>query len=126
MFAHMNNRRIALALATWFAIVFVVSYFSLGRTATTSLNPSSPNQPKTPVKSDRSALRKPLGSASADTDHDGLPDAAELSSYMDRQNFRSWFTRIAETQFYEVSPQWNLEQRDCAGLARFAWREALR
>lgn len=29
-------------------------------------------------------------------------------------------------QFYEASPAWNPEQRDCAGLVRFAWREALR
>ena len=29
-------------------------------------------------------------------------------------------------QFYNLSDQWNTEQRDCAGLVRFAWREALR
>jgi uncharacterized protein YfaT (DUF1175 family) len=29
-------------------------------------------------------------------------------------------------QFYHLSDQWNVDQRDCAGLARFAWREALR
>ena len=29
-------------------------------------------------------------------------------------------------QFYNLSDQWNPEQRDCAGLVRFAWREALR
>ena len=29
-------------------------------------------------------------------------------------------------QFYKLSDQWNPEQRDCAGLVRFAWREALR
>ena len=29
-------------------------------------------------------------------------------------------------QFYRISDQWNGEQRDCAGLVRFAWREALR
>ena len=45
---------------------------------------------------------------------------------MDRQNFRQWFTAIAEGQFYRLSEQWNSEQRDCAGLVRFAWREALR
>ena len=38
----------------------------------------------------------------------------------------SWFTLIAEGQFYHLSEQWNTEQRDCAGLVRFAWREALR
>ncbi len=63
---------------------------------------------------------------SIDADDDGIPDRAELRSYGDRENFRRWFTAVAETQFYEPSKQWNAEQRDCAGLVRFAWREALR
>jgi len=33
---------------------------------------------------------------------------------------------IAEMQFYSLSDAWSKEQRDCAGLVRFAWREALR
>lgn len=64
--------------------------------------------------------------ASGDADTDGIPDAAELHTHNDRENFRRWFTGIAEQQFYEVSKEWNEEQRDCAGLVRFAWREALR
>ena len=63
---------------------------------------------------------------SIDADDDGIPDRAELRSYDDRENFRRWFTALAETQFYETSKQWNAEQRDCAGLVRFSWREALR
>jgi hypothetical protein len=63
---------------------------------------------------------------SIDGDDDGIPDRAELNSYGDRENFRRWFTAIAETQFYEMSRQWNAAQRDCAGLVRFSWREALR
>jgi len=62
----------------------------------------------------------------ADSDNDGLPDIEELRTYQDRDSFRRWFTAIAETQFYQLSDQWNAEQRDCAGLARFAIREALR
>jgi uncharacterized protein YfaT (DUF1175 family) len=62
----------------------------------------------------------------ADSDGDGIPDAAELRSYDDRANFRRWFTGIAEMQFYKLSDAWVKEQRDCAGLVRFAWREALR
>lgn len=62
----------------------------------------------------------------ADTDSDGLPDGAELHTFNDRESFRSWFTAIAEAQFYSLSEEWNREQRDCAGLVRFAWREALR
>src|SRR6266478_3588074 len=61
-----------------------------------------------------------------DSDNDGIPDVAELRTYQDRDSFRRWFTAIAETQFYQLSDQWNAEQRDCAGLARFAIREALR
>jgi uncharacterized protein len=61
-----------------------------------------------------------------DSDADGLPDSAELHSYNDRESFRRWFTLIAERQFYEMSNEWNPEQRDCAGLVRFSWREALR
>jgi uncharacterized protein YfaT (DUF1175 family) len=61
-----------------------------------------------------------------DSDTDGIPDLIELRSFQDRDSFRRWFTAIAETQFYQLSDQWNAEQRDCAGLARFAMREALR
>lgn len=63
---------------------------------------------------------------SADVDHDGLPDISELRTFNDSENFRRWFTWIAEMQFYELSDEWNTEQRDCAGLVRFALREALR
>jgi uncharacterized protein YfaT (DUF1175 family) len=61
-----------------------------------------------------------------DSDQDGIPDGAELHSFADRENFRRWFTGIAEMQFYQLSDQWNADQRDCAGLVRFSWREALR
>jgi uncharacterized protein YfaT (DUF1175 family) len=61
-----------------------------------------------------------------DSDNDGIPDVAELRAFQDRDSFRRWFTSIAELQFYQLSDQWKIEQRDCAGLARFAIREALR
>ncbi len=61
-----------------------------------------------------------------DPDNDGIPDAAELRSFDDRANFRRWLTSIAEMQFYRLSDAWTEEQRDCAGLVRFAWRESLR
>lgn len=69
---------------------------------------------------------QPVADPSADSDSDGIPDKAELRSFDDRQNFKRWFATIAEMQFYQVSEEWNTEQRDCAGLIRFAWREALR
>ena len=61
-----------------------------------------------------------------DSDNDGIPDVVELRTYQDRDSFRRWFTFISENQFYRLSDQWNEDQRDCAGLARFAIREALR
>lgn len=61
-----------------------------------------------------------------DSDHDGIPDVAELGSFTDQENFRRWFTAIAELQFYRQGDEWSAEQRDCAGLVRFGWREALR
>src|ERR1043166_2150919 len=61
-----------------------------------------------------------------DSDNDGIPDIEELRTYQDRDAFRRWFTLVAENQFYRLSDQWKEEQRDCAGLARFAIREALR
>ncbi len=73
--------------------------------------------------------RQPMPAVPAtwsDDDKDGIPDAAELHSPDDRQNFRRWFAAIAEMQFYSLNPLWSKEQRDCAGLVRFAWREALR
>ena len=61
-----------------------------------------------------------------DSDNDGIPDVVELRTFQDRDSFRRWFTAIAEMQFYQLSDEWNSEQRDCAGLVRFAMREALR
>lgn len=82
-------------------------------------------QPKAVVKLDESVKRK-WEALSADSDNDGLPNSAELTTFGDRENFRRWFTALAEMQFYEMSSEWNDSQRDCAGLVRFAWREALR
>jgi uncharacterized protein YfaT (DUF1175 family) len=69
---------------------------------------------------------QPTDKSWIDSDKDGLPDVAELRTFQDRDSFRRWFTAIAETQFYQLSDQWNAEQRDSAGLVRFAMRESLR
>jgi uncharacterized protein YfaT (DUF1175 family) len=88
-------------------------------------NTAAAAKPAAPV-----AARKHVGDAnvvgSIDADDDGIPDRAELRSYGDRENFRRWFTALAEMQFYELNKNWNADQRDCAGLVRFSWREALR
>ena len=87
-------------------------------------------KPKSEVRGQRSAFDSSSNPSSrtelVDSDNDGIPDVAELRTYQDRDSFRRWFTSIAEIQFYQLSDQWNAEQRDCAGLARFAMREALR
>ena len=121
MFAFLKRRQITFALALWFALVLLVSYFVLGRNRKgTTLSGA------TPSSSSSNAPSVLAHAASLDSDNDGRPDTAELQSFMDRENFRQWFTLIAENQFYHLSDQWNTEQRDCAGLVRFAWREALR
>ncbi len=57
-----------------------------------------------------------------DTRGDGFPNSAHLNA-SDRQAFRNWFTYIAESAFQ--SPQPPAGMTDCAGLVRYAFREAL-
>jgi uncharacterized protein YfaT (DUF1175 family) len=45
---------------------------------------------------------------------------------MDEQAFRTTVANLALQQSLAISPAWDPGQRDCAGLVRFAWREALR
>ncbi len=66
------------------------------------------------------------GDTVLDRDHDGFPDQAELLSNFDRSNFRLWFVYIALSQYFYPSPLWNKEERDCAGLIRFSYKEALK
>src|SRR6185436_1572070 len=122
MLALIKRRQFLFPFLACFVFVLLVSYFSLAhnrRRPSVSANLASKNLAAgEPVVSSSH-------SASLDSDNDGIPDAAELQSFMDRENFRRWFTLIAEAQFYQLSEQWNAEQRDCAGLVRFALREAL-
>src|SRR5688572_17043573 len=121
MLAFIKRRQFGLALLLVLTLVFLGSYFSLARNRKVERS-ELPTGSKTANLSNHTTTH----SVSLDADHDGIPDAAELQSFMDRENFRKWFTLIAEGQFYYLSAQWNAEQRDCAGLVRFAWREALR
>ena len=114
----MSRRRSALWLvfpSTLLLITLVIS-----RSADSRISPVPSPSLTIPTAS------RPEPNPSADLDHDGLPDVAELRSFNDRENFRRWFTWVAEMQFYNLSDEWNAEQRDCAGLVRFAFREALR
>ena len=61
-----------------------------------------------------------------DHDRDGLPDVIELWSEDDRAAFTAWFTAIAEAQFHRLDDEWANIHRDCAGLVRYAFREALK
>ena len=54
---------------------------------------------------------------------EGRPDS-QLLGQGDREAFRSWFVAILEQQLDAISPAWEPPQRDCAGLLRFAFREA--
>jgi len=131
MFAFLK-RRYGFALILGLALVVPISYFTLGtpernRKLDQSSQPLESNvTSNVPVIPNGVISPKPSYSVSLDSDNDGIPDDAELQSFMDRENFRRWFTFIAEGQFYRLSNEWNTEQRDCAGLVRFAWREALR
>ena len=123
MISFLNRRRVTCGLLLWFVVVFVFAYFTWGRTVAEQTGPAT----GTSNKLFRTAHSNPPPSASVliDSDNDGIPDVAEFRSYAERDTFRRWFTYIAEMQFYHLSEQWNPEQRDCAGLVRFAWREAL-
>ncbi len=61
----------------------------------------------------------------SDSDEDGFPDSVELSRE-DAERFRSWFVRIADSQFVKPNSYWNPNERDCAGLIRYSYREALK
>jgi len=127
MFVLIKKLRLVLGLLLWFQIVFLFSYFSLARTSRNSPPAKSPTTlSEAGGEPARLAPLKPERPAITDSDNDGLPDSAELQTFNDRENFRRWFATIAEIQFYQLSDQWNSDQRDCAGLVRFAWREALR
>ena len=109
---------IVAALTSWFLVVCVISYRSLGGApGNTAIAPVT-NTAKTTTANHERNLK--------DADGDGLPDVVQLRTFNNNQNFRQWFTYIAELQFYRLAEPWQPDQRDCAGLVRFAWREALR
>lgn len=124
MLAIIKDLRFVLLLSI--SVVSLIFYFSTSRTRSDTLGKRLPGGTSISPLSDHHATRQPVNSLSLDSDNDGIPDATELSSYHDRENFKRAFAGIAEMQFYRLSDQWNKEQRDCAGLVRFAWREALR
>jgi uncharacterized protein len=75
---------------------------------------------------DGAALYLTFYKLSSDIDNDGFPDEAELADEADRSAFIGWFVRVAESQFLKRNYSWNANERDCAGLIRYAYREALK
>jgi uncharacterized protein YfaT (DUF1175 family) len=120
MLAPRKPSRLRLVLLIALPLLLVTVLFSLTGFSFLSLTPANPRkvENKTSTRSE--------ADPEADVDHDGIPDGSELRTFNDRESFRRWFTWIAEMQFYNLSDEWNTEQRDCAGLVRFAWRESLR
>jgi uncharacterized protein YfaT (DUF1175 family) len=57
---------------------------------------------------------------------DGTPDFLRLDDPADRDSFRRWFTLLAEVEASQPAEKLPAEIIDCAGLIRFAYREALR
>jgi len=74
-----------------------------------------------------SSLHSSLSPAAGDRDSlgDGFPDAARIVCPEDRAAFVHWLTFLAEVQYYAPSPEASGEIHDCAGLIRFAFRNAL-
>jgi hypothetical protein len=56
---------------------------------------------------------------------DGLPDLVRLQNGQDRHNFVLWFTFLAEATYYVPSQPAREQVRDCGGLIRYAYRNAL-
>jgi uncharacterized protein len=63
--------------------------------------------------------------AERDSFGDGFPDSARIVRPEDRATFLRWLTYLAESQYYSPSPEAASEIHDCAGLIRFAFRNAL-
>ena len=78
------------------------------------------------ISSDGAKLSLTFYKSSIDSDGDGFPDSAKLVTEQDRMAFVGWFVRIAESQFLRRNSFWNAHERDCAGLIRYAYREALK
>lgn len=82
-----------------------------------------PSEPRKPHRIDAKAA---TGPAFTDAAGDGTPDFARLTDRADRRAFTGWFTFLAELQFFRTPSELPPDAADCAGLVRFAYREALR
>lgn len=85
--------------------------------------PASPNRGQR-VNSARGAALVEINAS--DRFRDGTPDFLRLDDPADRDSFRRWFTLLAEVKAAQPTEKLPAEINDCAGLIRFAYREALR
>jgi uncharacterized protein YfaT (DUF1175 family) len=108
-------------ITKYFVSAFVLAFWLLQSCSTEP-------EPKQSVTSDSNAVtsNNSPSLSTSDLDADGFPDACELQDEADRRNFRRWFVSIAESQLYKEDPAWRKDDHDCAGLIRFAYREALK
>ncbi|HZD32181.1 MAG TPA: DUF1175 family protein [Candidatus Angelobacter sp.] len=60
----------------------------------------------------------------SDSVGDGTPDFLRLHDASDRAALRRWFTLLAESEYFRKQSAGEVD--DCAGLLRYAYREALR
>ena len=65
------------------------------------------------------------GQVQSDSLGDGFPDLLRLRNGQDRHSFVLWFTFLAEAAYYVPSKPVQQQVRDCAGLIRYAYRNAL-
>lgn len=74
------------------------------------------------------ALPAAAAPGAADLDHDGIPDAAELSDPVERDAFRKWLCALALRQAQGGLPEQGpfRAARDCADLLDIVFREALK
>ena len=113
--------------AATLALVLVCGAFGLGRIKRASSRAAG--RVGTPAHGEAPAAPAPGSAASSaderDTFGDGFPDAVRLVRPEDRVTFVRWLTFLAESQYYSPPPEASAEIHDCAGLIRFAFRNAL-
>lgn len=79
----------------------------------------SPERPTAVVLAAWPGFRERFLLSPVETDPSG-----DLLGQGDRDAFRTWLVALLEQQLEGASPAWEPAQRDCAGLLRFAFREA--
>ena len=110
---------VALALALLLLRLFVfVHHVRPGFRTRTGAGPLAMNS----IARDRAETRQRW----TDSFGDGTPDFLRLTDPADQASFRKWFTLIADYQAIRPKAEIPAEIADCAGLLRYAYREALK